>query len=89
MTPEMVVEIGRKTMEATVLLLAPVLVVAMAVSLVINLIQVLTSIQEPTISTVPRLFATGAAIFVLMPWMVRRMAAFAIEVLSDFRPYLR
>jgi flagellar biosynthesis protein FliQ len=89
MTAEMVVELGRKTMEATLLLVVPILMVAMVVSLVINIVQVLTSVQEPTISTVPRLLITAASVFLLMPWMVRRMAAFTISLFSDFRPYLK
>jgi flagellar biosynthesis protein FliQ len=89
MTPEVVVDIARNTMEATLLLMAPILAIAMLVSLVINVVQVLTSVQEPTISTVPRLLATGVAVFLMTPWMVRRMTVFTVGMLSDLRPYLR
>jgi flagellar biosynthetic protein FliQ len=84
-----VVELGRRTLEATLWLGAPVLLIAMVVSLLINIVQVLTSVQETTVSTVPRLLAAGAAAFLLMPWMVRRLAMFTVQLFSDFRPYLR
>lgn len=84
-----VVELGRRTLEATLWLGAPVLLVAMIVSLLINIVQVLTSVQETTVSTVPRLLAAGGAAFLLMPWMVRRLALFTVQLFSDFRPYLR
>ena len=83
-----VVELVRKTLEAAIWLAAPLLVIATVVSLAINLIQVLTSLQETTLSTVPRLAAVSAALFVLMPWMVRRMGGFTVTMLSDFRQYL-
>jgi flagellar biosynthetic protein FliQ len=85
---ETVVELGRRTLEAALMVVAPILLVATVVSLTVNVIQVLTSIQEMTIATVPRLLATAAALLVLMPWMLRRLAQFTLQILSNFRPYL-
>jgi len=84
-----VVELGRKTLESALWVAAPLLIVATAVSLAINVLQVLTSLQENTLAAVPRLAAVAAAIFVLLPWMVRRMAWFTVGLLVDFRPYLK
>lgn len=89
MSPQQTVELGRKTLEAALWIIAPILVVATVVSLVINIVQVLTSLQDQTLSTVPRLAAVSAAMFLLMPWMVRRLALFTISLFSDFRPYLQ
>jgi flagellar biosynthetic protein FliQ len=85
---ETVVELGRRTLEAALMVVAPILLVATVVSLAVNVIQVLTSIQEMTIATVPRLLATAAALLLLMPWMLRRLAQFTLQILSNFRPYL-
>ena len=89
MSPQQTVELGRRTLEAALWIAAPLLVVATVVSLVINIVQVLTSLQDQTLSTVPRLAAVAAAMFLLMPWMVRRLALFTIGLFSDFRPYLQ
>ncbi len=86
---EMVVELARKTIETILLLSAPVLLVSMAVSLAINIFQVLTSVQETTISTVPRLVVTAGACFFFMPWMLRKLTAFTLGLLTDLHPYLR
>jgi flagellar biosynthesis protein FliQ len=88
MTMQMVIDLGHRTLQATLWLAAPLLLITTVVSLVINIIQVLTSVQEATISTVPRLAVTAAAAFVLMPWMLRQLTAFTIQLLSDFRPFL-
>ncbi len=89
MSTDLVVELSRRTLEAAMVLTAPVLAIAVLVSLVISLLQVLTSLQENTLSTVPRLAAVGAACFFLMPWMVRRLGVFTIAMFSNFQHYLR
>ena len=89
MSPQQTVELARRTLEAALWIAAPLLLIATVVSLLINIVQVLTSLQEQTLPTVPRLAAVATAIFLLMPWMVRRLAVFTVALFSDFRPYLR
>ena len=86
---DIVVELSRRTLEAAIWVAAPVLTVAVVVSLVVSVIQVLTSLQEATLSTVPRLAAVAAACFFLMPWIVRRLGAFTIFMFSNFGRYVR
>jgi flagellar biosynthetic protein FliQ len=67
----------------------PLLLAAMAVGLLINVIQVMTSIQDMTVSTVPRLTAVGAILFFLTPWMLHHLVVFTHALLSDFQVYTR
>jgi len=87
MTPEQVVSLSRQTIEAAFWVAMPILLSAMAVGLVINIGQVLTSIQDTTVSTVPRLTAVGIIIFLLTPWMLHHLVAFTNQLFSDFRLY--
>ncbi len=89
MSSETVVRLGQMTLETAVLLAAPLLIALAGVSLLINVIQVLTSLQDNTISSVPRLLATAVGAVLLMPWMLRKLALFAVQVFGDFRPWLR
>jgi len=89
MTPEIVVKLGQTTLETAVILAAPLLIALALVSLAINVVQVLTSLQDNTISSVPRLLATAVGAVVLMPWMLRKLALFTIQVLGDFQSLLR
>jgi len=86
---EDVVQLGRNTLMAALIVGAPILLVATVVSVLVNIAQVLTSVQEPTISTVPRLLATAGSAILLMPWILRHLAAFTVSVFSDFRPLLK
>jgi flagellar biosynthetic protein FliQ len=88
MSADQVVELARRTLEVALWLGAPLLVVATVVSVGINIVQVLTSLQESTLSTVPRLAAVAAAVFLLLPWMVRRLGMFTVALFSDFHPFV-
>jgi flagellar biosynthetic protein FliQ len=85
---DLAVELARKALETAFWLSAPILLVATAVSLFISIVQVLTSVQDATVSTVPRLLAVGIATFLLMPWFLRKLLAFSLQLFSDFHHYL-
>jgi len=87
MNAEQVVELARQTIEAAFWVAAPILVAAMAVGLVINIGQVITSIQDMTVSTVPRLAAVGVILFFLTPWMLQHLVAFTVMLFADFQKY--
>lgn len=84
-----VVNLGRAMLLEVALLAAPILGLVLAVSFVISILQVLTSLQDQTMAAVPRLLATGAALFVLMPWMWRHLALYTVNLLGDFRGVLQ
>lgn len=85
---DQVVFLARAMLQETVVLMLPVLAAAIVVSLLVNIFQVLTSLQDQTLSAVPRLLATGAALFVLMPWMWRHLAQYTTNLFSDFHRFL-
>ena len=84
MDVDAVVAMSRMLLQEVVILVAPILLVAIAVSLLVNVLQVLTSLQDQTLSSVPRLLATGATIFFMMPWMWRHLVTYTLQVFSNF-----
>jgi len=89
MGTDAVVGLGRLMLQEVMILTAPILLTAILVSLIVNIVQVLTSLQDQTLSTVPRLLATGAALFLLMPWMWRQLSTYTIQMFSDFHKVLQ
>ena len=89
MGTEQIVALFRNTLQMALLLGAPLLLVAILISLLINVAQVLTSLQDQTISTVPRLAAVAAAALLFFPWMLRKLMFFTIGLWSDFHPFVR
>lgn len=89
MTVDHVVHLVRMVLQAAFWISMPVLGAATLVSLVINVGQVMTSIQDVTVTTVPRLAAVGVIMFILTPWMLNHLMSFTLLLFSDFRPYCR
>jgi flagellar biosynthesis protein FliQ len=89
MNTEPVIALFRHTLQTAMFIGAPLLLVAVFVSLVVNVAQVLTSLQDQTLSSVPRLAAVATAMLVLFPWMLRRLMFFTITLWSDFHPFVR
>jgi flagellar biosynthesis protein FliQ len=86
--PEKMAMLARMTLETTLWLSTPILLVAILVGVATSILQVMTSIQEITIGTVPRLAAVGLAVFLLMPWLMRKLVSFTVLLFSDFHRYL-
>lgn len=84
-----VVQITRSTLEIAFLVSAPILAAAMVVSALISVAQVLTSMQDATLSTVPRIAAVGAFAFWLTPWMLRRLVMFTVTLFGNFRHFVQ
>jgi flagellar biosynthesis protein FliQ len=89
MGPDQTVALLRHTIETALWMGGPLLIAGVFVGLLINVVQVLTSLQDMTVSTVPRLAAVAAAVLLLMPWMVRRITVFTVQLFSDFHPFVR
>ncbi len=88
MTPDMVAELLRQLMKEAMILSAPVLIAAVLLGFVLSLVQTLTSLQEQSLTSVPRLGAVAFILLVGMPWFLERMAAYTRLLLSDLHRYL-
>ena len=87
MTPDQVAELMRMTLREALLLSAPILVVAGVSSLLISLVQTLTSIQDQTLSTVPRLLIVSAVLLAGMPWFLHQLVWFTASILNDLHRF--
>lgn len=73
MTPESVMSIGYQAIRVTLLVGAPLLLVALIVGLVISVFQAATQINETTLAFIPKLLAVFAMLVVAGPWMLSEM----------------
>ena len=64
------------------------LISAALVSLGVSLLQTLTSVQEQTLTAVPRLVAVFVVTMVTMPWMLHRLTGYTLRLFSDFQRFL-
>jgi flagellar biosynthesis protein FliQ len=88
MGPDQTVEMMRKVLMEAMILAAPLLVTACLVSLLVSLAQTLTSVQEQTLTAVPRLVVVFAVTMTILPWVVHRLVSFTLHMLTEFHKYL-
>jgi len=89
MTPDFAVQLIREALMTAFWLGVPVLTVGFAAAIVVSLLQILTSIQDATFSTVPRLAAVLTALIFTLPWMMQKAMAYTIHLFGDLTRYAR
>ena len=83
MTPEMVLGIGSRALEITLLLAAPLLVVALLTGLVVGAFQAATQINESTLSFIPKVLAVAATLVITGPWMLKVLISYTRELFDS------
>jgi flagellar biosynthetic protein FliQ len=83
MTPEMVMTVGQRALEITLLLAAPLLLVALVTGLIVGAFQAATQINEMTLSFIPKLLATGATLVIAGPWMLKLIVGYTKELFES------
>lgn len=68
---------------------APVLLVSLIIGLIISIFQTVTSIQEQTLTFVPKVICVFLTIIILGHWMLNNMVSFMTNLWSDFTIYIR
>jgi flagellar biosynthetic protein FliQ len=82
MNPEFSVELIKNMMFQAVTLASPILMTVMVIGLSVSLFQAVTSIQEQTLTFVPKVIGVVALLVILLPWMLRTMIEFTRAVLE-------
>ena len=77
MSPELVLTVGKQTLNVTVLLAAPLLLTALILGLLVSLFQAASQINEMTLSFIPKLLGLVAVVYVAGPWMLTLITGFA------------
>ena len=82
MTVEFAVELYREMLRTAALISAPILGIAMVVGLIVSVIQTLTSLQEQTLTFVPKIVAIALVVGVGMPWFLEQLMTFLRLILN-------
>ena len=83
MDANMVLYLGRHTLETALLLASPVLLVGVGIGLLISIFQAVTSIRDMTLTIVPKLIGVGITILIAGNWMLELILKFTLEIFSQ------
>ena len=76
MSPEMVMSIGQRALEMTLMLAAPMLLVGLFIGIIIGIFQAATQINEMTLSFIPKLIGMATAMLIAGPWMLKELIGY-------------
>ena len=88
MTVDLVVELANKALYTVILTSAPVLIISLVIGLIVSIFQTVTSIQEQTLTFVPKIIAVFAAMILCGSWMLNNMTELVERLWSNFSTYL-
>ena len=83
MTPETVITIGQQALNVMVLISAPMLLSALAVGLLVGMLQAATQINEMTLSFIPKLGILVAVLWLTGPWMLEVITSYTRTLIAD------
>ncbi|MFC5524810.1 flagellar biosynthesis protein FliQ [Rhodanobacter ginsengisoli] len=89
MTPESIMEFGQHALYVAMLVAAPLLLTALAVGLLIGVIQAATQINEMTLSFIPKLIAMALVGLITGPWMLRVLVQFTRQLIQSLPDAVR
>lgn len=89
MTSEAIAAVLRDALMTAFWVSLPLLAIGFVAGIVISLLQIVTSVQDPAFGGVPRLVAFLAGLLLLLPWMIARLSSYTINLLGDLSRYAR
>lgn len=87
MTIEAVADIANDALYLIIVVSLPVLLVSLIIGLIISIFQTVTSIQEQTLTFVPKIICVFVALMLFGPWMMQEMVNYTTELWSTFSMY--
>ena len=89
MSQEMILKLARDTLQVTLMISGPMLVVALVIGILVSIAQVVTSIQDMTLSFVPRVIAVFLTFLFVFPWIMSTLLAFTSQLYGHLEHFAR
>jgi flagellar biosynthetic protein FliQ len=89
MTESFIVDFAMESLKTTLLVSSPMLGFGLVTGLVVSVFQAVTSIQEMTLTFIPKILAVFLAIILFFPWLLQLMLGFTERILINFPEYIQ
>lgn len=88
MTEGQVLDIARDALYTIIICAAPMLLISLVVGLIVSIFQTVTSIQEQTLTFVPKIICVFVGMMIFGSWILTNLTEFINTLWSDFSIYL-
>jgi flagellar biosynthetic protein FliQ len=82
MNPDLAIDLFKSTVTFSLYVVAPFLIATLVIGLVMSMVQSVTSMQEQTLTFVPKLVALAGLLMLLTPWLLRALSEFTITTIT-------
>ncbi|MBU1022861.1 flagellar biosynthesis protein FliQ [bacterium] len=82
------ISLGQRSIWTVLIIATPILGTALLTGILISIFQAVTSIQDQTMSFVPKIFAVAFILLLLGPWLSATMVSFATDLLANLEMYI-
>ena len=88
MTEGQVLDVAKEAIYTIIICSAPMLIISLVVGLIVSLFQTVTSIQEQTLTFVPKIIAVFVGLMIFGSWILTNLTEFVTTLWSNFSIYL-
>jgi flagellar biosynthesis protein FliQ len=89
MSQEFILRLAKDTLQITLMISGPMLLVSLVIGIIISITQVVTSIQDMTLSFVPRVIAVFVTFLLAFPWAMKILLAFTSQLYGHLERFAR
>ncbi len=89
MNTDLVMTLGAETLKTTALVASPMLIAALAIGLIISVLQAITQINEATLTFIPKMFVVAAVLLVAGSWMLDVLTVFSTGLFENIADWVR
>ena len=89
MTQAFIIDFAMESIKTTLLLSAPMLGFGLITGLVVSIFQAVTSIQEQTLTFIPKILAVFLSVLLFFPWLMQLMITFTSKIFINFPEYIQ
>lgn len=89
MSEDVVMQIAAETLKTMMLIAGPMLIAAMAIGIIVSVLQAITQINEATLTFIPKMIAIILVLVVMAPWMMEILQNYSSEIFGNFSAWVR
>jgi flagellar biosynthetic protein FliQ len=89
MTQDMILKLAKDALQITMMVSGPLLLVSLIIGILVSIAQVVTSIQDMTLSFVPRIIAVFVTFLLLFPWAMSILTSYTYQLLGHLERFAR
>jgi flagellar biosynthetic protein FliQ len=89
MSQDMILKLAKDTVQITLMIGGPMLIVALVVGILVGIVQAVTSIQDMTLSFVPRVIAVFLTFLFVFPWIMNTLMSYTVQLYGHLERFAR